>query len=390
MNLVTLSLAFGNFVIATGALIVTGMLPTLATGLNSSITQTAHLITVFALAVCLSAPLLAAVTARFERRALLTVVMVLYALAHAAAALVSHLDQMMVVRALCGLASALYTPQAAATVALLVAPQRRASAIAAVFMGWAVASVIGMPLGAYIAAELGWRVGYWLVAGGSLVSALVLFCVLPRGLKTEVAGLVMWRQLLSNVPLMLAIFFTALQATGQFVAFGFMVPAFKAMISVSPAQISLLLGFFGLMSVTGGLVAGRTVDRWGASRILLLTSGLVLVGMLIWPLSYRSPSFLLITLSFWGLGGLAMNSTQQGRLANLAPRLTPVSIALNTSCIYLGQAVGTPIGAAVLEAHGQDQGYRWLAWYGVPFLLAAMALSLLVDSLNAKRRLRAA
>ena len=87
MNPITFTLAFGNFVIATGALIVTGMLPALAEGLNASITKTAYLITAFALAVCFSAPFLAAVTARFERRALLTVVMLFYALTHIAAAL---------------------------------------------------------------------------------------------------------------------------------------------------------------------------------------------------------------------------------------------------------------------------------------------------------------
>ncbi len=390
MNPVILTLAFGNFVIATGALIVTGMLPALAEGLNAPITKTATLITAFALAVCFSAPFLAAVTARFERRALLTVVMLLYALTHVAAAVVTSLDAMIFVRVLCGIASALFTPQAAATIALLMPPERRASSIAAVFMGWAVASVVGMPLGAYIGAEVGWRAGYMLVAVSSLLSALAIYRVLPPGLKTQVAGLEMWRQLLGNVPLMLAIFFTAVQASGQFVAFGFLVPAFRAMVATTPGQVSLLLAVFGLTGVVGSLIAGQFSDRLGASKVLILTTGLVMLGMVLWPMGQHSWPWMLTALALWGLGGFAMNSTQQGRLANMAPGLTPVSIALNTSCMYLGQALGTPIGAAVLEAHSGDLGYQWLGWFGAPFMLAAMALSLFVDRLVQRRSNRLA
>jgi MFS transporter, DHA1 family, inner membrane transport protein len=385
MSPFTLTLAFGNFVIATGALIVTGMLPALAEGLKAPITQTAYLITAFALAVCFSAPFLAAVTARFERRALLTVVMLFYALTHAAAALVSSLDLMIFVRVLCGIASALFTPQAAATIALLMPPERRASSIAAVFMGWAVASVVGMPLGAYIGAEVGWRAGYMLVAVSSLLSALAIYRVLPAGLKTQVAGFEMWRQLLGNVPLMLAIFFTAVQASGQFVAFGFMVPAFQAMVGATPGQVSLLLALFGLMGVVGSLLAGKLADRLGASKVLIVTTSLVLIGMALWPMGQHSWPWLFAVLALWGLGGFAMNSTQQGRLANMAPGLTPVSIALNTSCMYLGQALGTPVGAAVLEANAGTLGYQWLGWFGAPFMLAAIALSVFVDRLVLRR-----
>jgi MFS transporter, DHA1 family, inner membrane transport protein len=385
MNPVTLTLAFGNFVIATGALIVTGMLPALAEGLNAPITKTAYLITAFALATCFTAPLLAALTARFERRALLTVVMLLFALSHVAAALVNQLDEMIFVRVLCGVASALYTPQAAATIALLMPPEKRASSIAAVFMGWAVASVVGMPLGAYIGAEVGWRAGYMLVAVASILSALAIYRVLPRGLKTQVAGLEMWRQLLGNVPLMLAILFTAVQATGQFVLFGFMVPAFRAMVSATPGQVSLLLALFGLTGVFGSLVAGKFSDRLGASKVLVLTTGLVMLGMLLWPLAQQAWIWLFFALALWGLGGFAMNSTQQGRLANLAPGLAPVSIALNTSCMYLGQAPGTPIGAAVLEAHTGNEGFRWLGWFGAPFMVAAIALSIFVERLVSRQ-----
>ena len=369
--------------IASGALLVGGMLPALATGLSIPITQAAYLITVFALSVCFSAPFLAALTARFERRSLLVTVLLIFAATHAACAVVDQFQAMAILRALSGLASALFTPQAAATVALLVPAERRASAIASVFMGWAVAAVIGMPLGAYIAAEVGWRAGYMLVAVGSLLAALAVFRVLPTGVKTQVAGFEMWKQLLGNVPLMLAIFITALQASGQFVAFGFLVPAFQSMASASHAQVSLLLAIYGLMGVVGSLCAGKLADKFGASQVVSVCCVFVFFGMLLWPMGQGSLGWLALVQVIWGLGGLAVNSTQQGRLANMAPSLAPVSIALNTSCMYLGQAVGTAIGVATLHnfspAGTTDAGFQWLGPVGAPFLLAAIVLSIFVQ-----------
>lgn len=379
MNPVTLALAFGNFMVGTGALIVSGMLPALSQGLSVPLTATAQLIPAFALAVCLTAPFLAGLTARFERRALLVTVLLAWSATHALAACVTDLGSLTAVRVLCGIASALYTPQAAATVALLVPAQRRASAMAAVFLGWAAASVLGMPIGAYVGAQWGWRAGFALVALGSLCAALAVYRALPRGLKVEVAGAQMWRQLLANGPLMLAIAITAVQSAGQFVSFGFMVPAFRTMASASPLQVSLILSIYGGMGLIGSLAAGRLADRWGAPRAVALTLWLVIGGMLLWPLGQGSLTWMVIAQLVWGLGGFAINATQQGRLANMAPGLTPVSIALNTSCIYLGQAIGTPIGIAVLEHQGLERGFQWLAPWGVPFMLLAVLMSLAVE-----------
>jgi predicted MFS family arabinose efflux permease len=156
-------------------------------------------------------------------------------------------------------------------------------------------------------------------------------------------------------------------------------------VGATPGQVSLLLAVFGLMGVVGSLIAGRFSDRLGASKVLIATTSLVLIGMALWPMGQHSWPWLFAALALWGLGGFAMNSTQQGRLANMAPGLTPVSIALNTSCMYLGQALGTPVGAAVLEANAGTLGYQWLGWFGAPFMLAAIALSLYVDRFVLRR-----
>ena len=143
-----LALCFGNFIIGTGTLVVPGMLPALAQDLQVGLPVAGQLVSAFAFTVCISAPLLAGATSRFDRRKLLFSMQLLYVAGHVAAALVSSFAPMLVARVITSFGAALFTAQAAATAALLVAPQKRGRAIAFVFLGWSVASVVGVSLGA--------------------------------------------------------------------------------------------------------------------------------------------------------------------------------------------------------------------------------------------------
>src|SRR5262245_40609440 len=115
-----LALAFGNFMIGTGTLIVPGMLPQLAEGLGVSLSHAGLLVTAFAATVCVGAPILATATSRFDRRSLLAATLALYFAGHLAAALVSSYSAMLAVRIVSSAGAALFTAQAAAAAALIV------------------------------------------------------------------------------------------------------------------------------------------------------------------------------------------------------------------------------------------------------------------------------
>src|SRR3954462_8294734 len=176
-----LALCFGNFIIGTGTLIVPGMLPQLAEGLGVSRPHAGLLVTAFAAAGCVGAPLLAGATSRRDPRGPLVAMQLLFFAGHGVAALVSAFGPMVLVRMLTSVGAALFTAQAAATAALLVPAEQRGRAIALVFLGWSVASVAGMPIGAYVGATLGWRAGFALVAAGALVGALLVWLFVPAG-----------------------------------------------------------------------------------------------------------------------------------------------------------------------------------------------------------------
>ena len=371
------ALCFGNFIIGTGTLIVPGMLPVLAEGLGMTLPVAGQLISAFAFTVCVSAPLLAGATSRFDRRKLLASMQLLYVFGHLAAALLDDFVPMLLVRVVTSFGAALFTAQAAATAALLVPPAQRGRAIAFVFVGWSISSVIGVSLGAYVAHTLGWRTGFALVALGALVGAALVWRFVPAGLKVQPVDARMWREILGNRTLLAVIAVTALQSAPQFVILAYIVPATTAFLEVSPAVLGLILAGFGLVGVLGNVLSARFVDRAGAANIVMWALLSMLASHLLWPWSAGSPALYLLVLFLWGLGSFSANSAQQARLASLAPQQTSVSVALNTSALYLGQAAGPAIGGGVLHHVFGIAGYQALAWVSVPLFVAAIALSAL-------------
>lgn len=382
-----IALCFGNFIIGTGTLIVPGMLPALAEGLEVTVPVAGQLVSAFAFTVCLSAPLLAGATSRFDRRKLLVSMQLLFVAGHLAAALLSAFAPMLVARVITSFGAALFTAQAAATAALLVPPERRGQAIAFVFVGWSLASVIGVSLGAYVAATIGWRAGFAMVAGGALLAAGVVWRYVPAGLKVQPVDARVWRAILGNRTMLAVLAVTFLQSAPQFVLLAYIVPATIVFLAPAPETLGLILAGFGAVGVLGNVLAARFMDRAGAANVAMAAMLSMLVGHLLWPWSAGSLPIYLVVLFLWGIGCFAANSAQQARLAALAPQQASVSVALNSSALYLGQAVGPVIGGVILAHVSGSAAYQWLAAVSVPFFVLALALS---AYLAARPRLRAA
>ena len=363
-------LLFGNFVIGTGVMVVPGTLLDISESLQISVAVAGQLIAVAAAVMCVGAPLFASVVGGWDRRRLLALSMLWYAALLGLSACVPSFGSLMVVRALAVISPAIFTPQAAACVGLLVPPDQRGRAITFVFLGWSVASVVGMPLGAWIGGTLGWRSAFGFVALLSLVSALWVWRTLPNGIRPPAMSKAAWGETLQSKALMLCVAVTLLYSAGQFILFSYFAPYFQAHLQTTPAQLSLLFAIFGAFGLLGNIVMSRHIDRVGASRSVMWAVGSMAVSLLLWPLG---TSFFLAALVLvpWGLGCFSSNSAQQARLVGLAPALASGSIALNTSAMYAGQAVGAA-GGGWLIAQGSMAS---LHWFGLVGLLAAMLMS---------------
>jgi predicted MFS family arabinose efflux permease len=370
------ALLIGNFVIGTGVMLVPGTLNDLATSLQVTVAAAGQLITAAAITVAVGAPLLAAAVGSVDRRALLAGSMLWYALLHAACAMAPDYSSLLVLRVLAVISAAIFTPQAAAVAGMLVAPERRGRAITMVFLGWSIASVLGSPLAALIGGHWGWRTAFWLLAMLAVVAAIWVWRVIPTGVRPPAISGALWRQTLSSPVLLLTVLVTALSATGQFTVFAYFSPYVAQVLKGSAADLAALFATFGLFGVLGSIAVSRMIDRIGPPTAVMITIALMALSMLLWPLG-SSVLLLGLVLVPWGLGCFSCNSAQQARLVALVPAMASVSVALNTSAMYLGQGLGAALGGVVVNQGGIQQ----LHWVGLAGLLLAMALSLAIERL---------
>ncbi|HAX22049.1 MAG TPA: MFS transporter [Hydrogenophaga sp.] len=365
------ALMMGNFVIGTGVMVVPGTLNDISTSLNVSIPQAGQLITAAAILMGLGAPAFATLVAGWDRRRLLTLSLVWYALLTGICALAPNYATLLPLRVLAVIAPAVFTPQAAASVGLLVSPAQRGRAITFVFLGWSVASVMGMPLSAWIGGTLGWRWAFGLVAAMSVVSAAWVWREMPNGIRPAALSRQAWGQTLGSAPLMLAVGVTLLSAFGQFTLFSYFAPYFFQTLGLGGGALSLMFLWFGAFGLAGNVGLSRWIDRIGAPRAVLLTLGAMVLTLLLWPLGQAGIWQQALVLVPWALGCFACNSAQQARLVHLSPALAPATVALNTSAMYGGQALGAALGGILIA-----QGHMLrLHQVGLVVLILAMALS---------------
>lgn len=363
-------LLFGNFVIGSGVMVVPGTLNEISSGLRISVATAGQLISAAALLMCVAAPLLAAFVAGWDRRRLLALSMAWYALLHFACSAAPDFASLLVLRVLAVISPAIFTPQAAACVGLLVPAEQRGRAITFVFLGWSVASVLGMPLGAFVGGTLGWRAAFALIGVMSLAAAWWVWRSMPEGVKPPALSRAAWAETFRSPALMLCVLVTVLYAAGQFVLFSYFAPYFKQKVGITPGQLSLLFMWFGAFGFIGNMLMSRHIDRLGSPRAVMIAIACMAVSLLAWPLG-TSIAVAAIVMVPWALGCFASNSAQQARLVAIAPALASASIALNSSAMYAGQALGAATGGALISQGGMES----LHWAGFGGLVLAMAAS---------------
>lgn len=367
------ALMAGNFAIGCGVMVTAGSLNDLVRSLQVSVAVGGQLISVGAAVIAVAAPLLAALLSRIDRRLLLTLALLWYAVGHVAAALMPSFAALLPVRALSILGAAVFTPQAAAAMNALAPPAERGRAMAFIFLGWSLSSVIGLPLHSYIGEVWGWRWAFMLVALLSAGAALWVWRSLPGHLHTASLSFADWRHALTHPLLMGMIIVTALSAAGQFTLFSYMAPYYRQVLGADAAGVAMLFLCFGAFGVLGNLYLGRWIERWGAARCVTALLSAIAFSLLIWPLA-GSVLAAAVVMVPWALGCFSSNSAQQVRLGGAAPAFASALMALNTSAMYLGQALGAA-GGGVLVVDGD---FSRLSWAALAWLVLAIALSALL------------
>ncbi|EFH11949.1 MFS transporter, partial [Teichococcus cervicalis] len=354
MPLAIFALTVAAYAIGTTEFVIVGLLPTVAADLDITLPLAGLIVSVYALGVTFGAPVLTALTGRLGRKALLLGLMALFVAGNSAAALAPDYATLLAARVLSAFAHGVFFSVGATIAADLVPEDRRASAIAMMFMGLTVAIVTGVPLGTWIGQNFGWRATFWAVAGLGLVAFLAILLLLPARLRqAPPARLAEQLRVLGSARLLLVFGMTALGYGGTFVTFTYLSPLLQQVSGFGEGSVSLILVFYGLAIAAGNLAGGRLADR-NPVRALSWLFALQAAVLALLTLTAPSPALALATLAALGFLSFANVPGLQLYVVQLARRHRPeavdVASALNIAAFNLGIALGAWTGGQVVAS----------------------------------------
>ena len=370
--------ALCNLVIGSGAFVLGGILQPVSVSLGISLAAAGQAMTAYAVATAILAPLLIILTIKWPSKRVIQLALALFTGGCMVSALAPNFSTLLLGRVLMG-GGAMFTAAAAALTVSMVPPALRGRALSITFLGMSISYAVGVPLGAWLGFEYGWRVPVWLSAAASLAALLSVGWLVPANLAGGGSNFVGFKAVAVNPAVLRVWLRTLLYFVAVFSVFAYIGPVLQALNPMSSGGLSLTLAAFGLSGVVGTLVGGWANDRFGSLRTLVGQLSAMISMMALLPLTQGHLSLTVMALVVWGVAGFGMMTPQQSRLASLSPKQAPLLLSLNGSMLYMGTALGSIMSGALLDTLGLAN----LAWVGVPFALLAL-LTLVFDRQSPK------
>jgi multidrug resistance protein len=388
MPLAILALTIAAYAIGTTEFVIVGLLPTVASDLHITLPLAGLIVSVYALGVTFGAPILTALTGKVERKPLLLGLMALFIVGNTVAALSPSYEILLVARVLAAFAHGVFFSVGSTIAADLVPENRRASAIAMMFMGLTVAIVTGVPLGTYIGQIFGWRATFWAVALLGVLAFVAIAALLPSTLKkAPPASLFDQVRVLGSGRLLIVFAMTALGYGGTFVAFTFLAPILQEITGFSEQSVSLILVLYGIAIAIGNIAGGKIANH---NPVKALVGLFILQAIVLVILTFTAVSLVLAIVTLAALGFLQFGNVPglQLYVVKLAkehrPGAVDVASALNIAAFNLGIAIGAWLGGIVVES---PLGLGATPWVGAMLVLVALLLTVWSGALDRRSTL---
>jgi len=254
----------------------------------------------------------------------------------------------------------------------LVAPNKRAQAIALMFTGLTLANVLGVPLGTALGQYAGWRSTFWAVAVIGVIAVIAQMVWLPKEIPMEKVNLATEFRVLGKPNVLLALAMSVLASTSLFSVFTYIAPILRDVTGVTPHGVTFMLLLFGLGLTGGSMLGGRLAD----SRLLPALLGMSIAVVLIVALFSQTSHSVIpaaITLLLWGVVAFALCPILQLLIIDQASDAPNLGSTLNQSAFNLGNAAGAWIGGLVVASGADLADLPWTgAAVGVLTVLTAL------------------
>lgn len=385
MPIAVYALTAGAFGIGTTEFVIMGLLLQVAADLQVSVPLAGLLISGYALGVFVGAPVLTLATRRLPRKQVLILLMAIFTLGNIACALAPSYGLLMAARIVTSLAHGTFFGVGSVVATSLVPAEKKASAIAVMFTGLTIATLLGVPAGAWLGLQFGWRASFWAIALIGVVAMLVLARFVPadKG-ANEVAPLQQELAVLADPQVLLGLAMTVLGFGGVFAVFTYIQPILVEITGFSQEAVSPILLLFGVGLIVGNMLGGKLADRNLPFALVATTAGLAVVLLAMTP-ALRHPVAVSIFVGLLGAAAFATVAPLQMRVLDKAGEAgRNLASSLNIAAFNLGNAFGAWLGGVTID-HGPGLGA--LTWVAAFVPLASLVLALI--SLRLDRRGRA-
>lgn len=376
------ALAISAFAIGSTEFISVGLMPLIVKSFGISLGSAGLTVSIYALGITFGAPILTVLTANWDRRRLMLVIMTIFILGNLIAATAASFGMLLVGRIVASLAHGIFMSVSSIIAADVVAPNKRASAIAIMFTGLTVATVTGVPLGTFIGQHFTWHWSFIFIAIIGLIGLVSNYFLIPNNLphpekRPDLRG---FSRVLSNKPILLMLIITALGYGGTFTAYTYLTPILESYMHFSSGAIVLILIIYGVMVAIGNTLGGRLANSEPLNALIAMFIGLAVSLLLLFVFIHQSILGLLSVLlmglfAFMNVPGLQLYIVQ------LAERYTPDDIglasALNISAFNIGITLGSFIGGQVTSS----LSVTFTPLFGVVMVLAAILIIVILKKI---------
>jgi DHA1 family inner membrane transport protein len=344
-----IALMFGAFGIGMTEFIVAGLLPNISKAFHISITTAGLLVSAYATGVAIGAPLITALSGKYNRKHLLIALMLVFVVGNVLAAVAFNYQLLLAARIIASLTHGTFFGVGAVVATRLVPKDKGAAAIAMMFTGLTAANVAGVPLGTFIGQHFGWRVPFWIVVAVGTITLILLYKLLPTMPVRETPQLRSEFKALKQLPVLLGLGMTLFGYGGLFAVFTYIAPILTTYAGLDGNGVSSMLVIFGTGLVFGNIIGGKWADRH-LLRTLLISFVSLTIMLCISMAVIHTFITAAIMVFLLGFTGFLMVPGVQLLIVKEAVHASHIASAFNISAFNVGITLGSLVGGAVIES----------------------------------------
>ena len=388
-NLPVIVLISLSFMLGMSEFIVVGILPDIAAGLKVSEVTIGNLVSLFAFVYAPVTPLGSALSARFPRFATHLTLVGVFLIGNVLCAFAPNYGVLVVARILIALVSGTLVAIAMTYAPDVTTEQYRTKFIAWVFSGFSIASVVGVPVGTWVANTFGWRWAFHLVNVLTVALIVLMVMVLPRNSHIVKIGFLPQFRLFFDRRIQLGVLDVVFGAAATYVFYTYLTPIMRDEVHVPEQYLSVGLVIFGAACLWSNLYGGKLADRGRGVEPLthirpIYCAHAVLMASLI--VTHWVPVYGALLLVVLGMFMYLQNSASQVLYMDVASQSHPGSLNLAASLNSMSFNIGIAVGSAVGGLVNTHLGLMWLGPVGAIFLLCAVGTTTLLLPFVARER----